>query len=117
MISQVIATLKINIKSLAAESQIIKKAERKYKNEEIRNNLHLHRVKDVRKEARITQLTLAAVKGTSYEKVERSAKTEPDWKKIIGKIDRHSKNYELKQQVGKWCMEAKDYWTTNKHEI
>jgi hypothetical protein len=110
MKSQVIATLRVNIKSLSAESQIIKKAEGKYKNEEIRNHLHLHRVKDVRRESRIAQLTLAAVKGIPYSRVEVKAKTEPLWKKIIAKIDRHSDDYELKKQVGVWCMEAKNYF-------
>jgi hypothetical protein len=110
MISQVIATLRVNIKSLAAESQIIKKAERRYKNEEIKASLRNHRCKEVRRESRITQLTMAAIKGRPYRQVERTAKTEPDWKKIIGKIDRHSKDYELKQQVGLWCAEAKEYF-------
>ncbi len=110
MISQVIATLRVNIKSLAAESQIIKKAERKYKNEDIRNSLHLHRVKDVRKESRITQLTLAAVKQIPYNRVERRARIEPNWKRIIAKVDRHSQDYDLKQQVGRWCAEAQEYF-------
>lgn len=110
MKNQVIATLKVNIKSLAAESQIIKKAECKYKNEEIRSSLHNHRCREVRRESRITQLTLAAVTGTPYRTVERTSKTEPDWKRIIRKIDRHSDDYDLKQQVGTWCMEAKNYF-------
>jgi hypothetical protein len=105
--NQVIATLRVNIKSLAAESSIIKKECRKHQDEEIRNTLYLHRVKDVRKESRITQLTLAAVKGIPYKVVERNAKTEPDWKKVMAKVDRHAKfNSELKQRVSAWCTEA-----------
>lgn len=113
-IAKAISTLRINIKSLAAESSIIKHAFRKYKNEEIRNSLHLHRIINVRKESRITQLTLAAVKGTPYENVERNADVEPNWKKIIAKIDRHSSSYELKSKVGIWIMQAQEYWRNSR---
>lgn len=110
--NRLIATLRINIKNLADESRNIKKEFRKHTDEAIKNALHLHRVIDVRKEARICQLALAAVKGVPYQALERNAKSEPDWKKIIAKVDRHSAtndNYEIKQQVGTWCMHAKNY--------
>lgn len=110
--NRLIATLRVNIKNLADESRNIRKEFRKHTDESIRNSLHLHRVIDVRKEARICQLALAAVKGVPYEVLERNAKSEPDWKKIIAKVDRHSAtndNYEIKQQVGVWCMNAKNY--------
>lgn len=115
--NRLIATLRINIKNLADESRNIKKEFRKHTDENIRNSLHLHRTIDVRKEARICQLALAAVKGVPYQALERNAKSEPDWKKIIAKVDRHSAtndNYEIKQQVGTWCMHAKDYINENK---
>jgi hypothetical protein len=107
-----IANLRINIKNLADESRNIKKEFRKHTDESIRNSLHLHRVIDVRKEARITQLALAAVRGVPYSILERNARIEPDWKKVLAKVDRHSAtndNYDIKQQVGTWLMDAKNY--------
>lgn len=106
----VVASLRVNIKSLSAESQIIKKEFRRHKTESVRNSLYLHRVNNVRQESRITQLTLAAIKGIPYQQVERNAKAEPIWKKIIAKIDRHSQSHELKTQVGEWCLAAKQYY-------
>jgi hypothetical protein len=105
-----VASLRVNIKSLSAESIIIKKEFRRHKTESVRNSLYLHRVKDVRTESRITQLTLAAIKGIPYSSVERNAKHEPIWKKIIAKIDRHSQNHQLKAKVGEWCLEGKRYF-------
>lgn len=105
-----VASLRVNIKSLSAESIIIKKEFRRHKTISVRNSLYLHRVKDVRSESRITQLTLAALKGIPYYAIERNAKSEPNWKKIIAKIDRHSQNHQLKTQVGDWCLEGKRYF-------
>lgn len=106
----VVASLRVNIKSLSAESGIIKREFRRHKTESVRNSLYLHRVNNVRTESRITQLTLAAIRGIPYEQVERNAKHEPNWKKIIGKIDRHSQSHQLKTQVGDWCLEGKRYY-------
>ncbi len=112
--NRLIATLRINIKNLADESRNIKKEFAKHTDESIRNALYLHRTIDVRKEARICQLALAAVKGVPYSVVEKSAKREPDWKKIIAKVDRHCADYEIKQWVGTWCMNARNYINENK---
>lgn len=110
--NRLIATLRVNIKNLADESRNIRKEFRKHTDESIRNSLHLHRTIDVRKEARICQLALAAVKGVPYSRVEKWTRIEPDWKKVLAKVDRHSAtndNYEIKQQVGTWIMDARNY--------
>lgn len=104
------ATLRVNIKSLAAESIIIRKEIRKYKDQPTKNSLHEHRVLGLRKEARHAQLCYAAVRGIPYSKIERNAKTEPNWKRIFDKLTRHTKDESLIEKVCDWCEEAKKQW-------
>lgn len=55
--------LKVKIKSLAAESQIIRKEEKRSWMEAQRNGLHTHRVIDVRQETRAALLAYAYLRG------------------------------------------------------
>lgn len=75
--------LKVKAKSLAAESRIIRKEERQLyelmnNNEDFRegyvNDLHEHRVVDVRNEARATHIVRALLAGKSYTDIERTRK-------------------------------------------
>ena len=81
--------LKIKLKSLAEESRIIRKEEKRikkvsmaYRDKYALERLHLHRINVVRKHARETHLAYAYLKGYSYSEIERTAKTMPDWKSV-----------------------------------
>lgn len=74
--------LKVKIKSLAEEAKIIRKEEEKTKDRSLRSVLHFHRVSDVRKEARHSQLAYAFIRERSYKDVERTTKNEPSWARI-----------------------------------
>jgi hypothetical protein len=55
--------LKVKLKSLAAESRIIRTEEKRAYTRELHDELHLHRVKDVRGEARATHVAYAFLRG------------------------------------------------------
>lgn len=69
-----IHTLRINVKSLAQEARYIRREEQRC-GHAYREQLHIHRTVKVRWEARVAQLALAYVRGTSRESVENS----PTW--------------------------------------
>lgn len=73
--------LKIKIKSLAAEARIIRKEEKKTFGT-LRNELHDHRVKDVRWVARHAHIAYGLIRGRAYERMEQKAKHEPNWKEV-----------------------------------
>lgn len=64
---------KINVKSLACEARIIRREERRIKGPghiDTHNELHLHRTRNLREEARATQLAYAYLRGVPLELVE-----------------------------------------------
>ncbi len=69
--------LKVKIKSLAAESRIIRMEELRQCGR-TRVGLQLHRVVQVREESRASLLAYAYIRGRDYLEVESSAKTPPD---------------------------------------
>ena len=74
--------LRVKIKSLAAEARIIRKEERlalEFRNRSLYDGLHTHRVRDVRDEARATQLAYAILRGRDYRDVEPNARQLSDW--------------------------------------
>jgi hypothetical protein len=73
--------LKVKIKSLVAESRIIRHEER-CSGRELRDALRNHRVIDVRKESRAAHLAYGYLRGLSLTQVEPFAGTEPDWKRV-----------------------------------
>ena len=75
--------LKVKIKSLAEEARIIRKEEKSLPGDSHhRTNLHNHRVVDVRREARASQLAYAYMRGTAYLRVEQTCKREPNWERV-----------------------------------
>ena len=81
-----IKMLKVKIKSLAAEAQIIRLEERRSKpGSEQQGELHGHRVHDVRKEQRHSMLAYAFLRGVPLSAVERTTRTMPDWTRV-GKL-------------------------------
>lgn len=73
--------LKIKIKSLAAESRIIRWEERRT-NGVVRDELASHRMCVVRRASRHTHIAYGLIKGRTYDQIERTARTEPDWKEV-----------------------------------
>lgn len=68
------AYLKVKIKSLAAESRIIRHEEKRAYDNDQREGLYLHRVKDVRHESRASQLAYAYLRGVPFSVVEPSSR-------------------------------------------
>ena len=83
--------MKVNIKSLAAESKIIRFEEEKNTDYPawVRGELRGHRVEHLRSHTRIALLAYACAKGIPYKAVENSCKIPPDALKIEKKLMRH----------------------------
>jgi hypothetical protein len=73
--------LRIKIKSLMAEARIIRHDEKKTFGQ-LRNELHLHRVIDLRRAARNAGLAYAVIRGVDPDRVEPIRYTEPDWAEV-----------------------------------
>lgn len=77
------AYLRVKIKSLAAEAVIIKSEERRHRRVPlVRESLHLHRVRDVRREARAALLALAFLRDVPVARLEDRARTRPVWERV-----------------------------------
>lgn len=83
-----IHTLRINVKSLAAESRFIRKEERRC-GSMYRQELYLHRIGKLREESRYTQLALAFVRGRKYQQVESKAFVPVNPILLANKLKRH----------------------------
>ena len=77
---------RVNIKSLAAEAQFIRKEIREARTPLSKACLHSHRIQVVRPESRIAQLALAYLKGMDRKQCENSYKTEVDPVKLFNKL-------------------------------
>lgn len=81
--------LRVKINSLAVEARIIRREERRT-NGLLRIELHDHRVKEVRSEARHTHLAYGLIRGRRYEQMERSVTGyPPDWERVRKMIKRY----------------------------
>lgn len=80
--------LKVKIKSLTAESRIIRQEETRSRNE-LRNELRVHRVTAVRGETRCTQLAYGFLRGRSRTVIEPRAGTEPDWDRVKAMVKKY----------------------------
>ena len=77
--------LRVNVASLAAESRIIRKEEKRC-GIQYESVLRDHRVRAVREEARYTYLALAFVRGSSYAETENKAKVPVDISRLGKKV-------------------------------
>lgn len=85
--------LKVKIKSLAAETKIIKKAIRQTKDVAIKSELRGHHVHVVRREARHSQLAYAFLRGREYCQVESKCTDHPDFKKVEDLVIRFGQSW------------------------
>lgn len=80
--------LRVKLKSLAEESRIIRKEERRTDGM-LREELHKHRVREVRKAARHTHLAYGLIRGKTPEQIEPNAVIPPDWKAVNAMIRKY----------------------------
>lgn len=83
-----IHTLRVNIKTLAAEARIIRQ-ETSRAGAVYRPHLVEHRRGRLRSEARYAHLALAFLRGRSYRAVEARANNQPDSRELTAKLRRH----------------------------
>lgn len=107
LLQTAIAKLRINVKSLATEAVFIRQEIKKCRNETIKGILNTHRIENVRKESRATQLALASLRRIPYIVVEKDSKTQPDWKRIQEKLSKNYLTQDIKKEINNWIEEAK----------
>lgn len=97
--------LKVKIKSLVAESRIIRQEERRQNCPYTRTDLLEHRRGVVRFHSRINNLAYGFIRGRSYRQMERSTHTSPDWNKVWGLVKRFGACFDLASRDGeKWSL-------------
>lgn len=81
--------LKVKIKSLAAEAQIIRLEEKRSKpGSQQQCELHQHRVTDVRSEQRCALLAYAFLRGIPRNRCEAASKKQPDWDRVAKLVEK-----------------------------
>jgi hypothetical protein len=93
--------LKVKIKSLAEEARIIRFEERKSWGQ-LRDQLAIHRKGVVRREARHSLLAYGYLRGRTYQAMEASRHTEPNWDSVERLIKKYGT---LKQPLKEWINE------------
>jgi hypothetical protein len=82
--------LKVKIKSLTAESRIIRCEEaRAGQRPGLRDALRAHRVNAVRNETRLTQLAYGFLRGRARTTIEPKATHDPDWKRVEAMVKKY----------------------------
>jgi len=85
-------TLRVKLKTLAAEASFIRKEERiahARMDLALVESLHNHRTHIVRRESRATLLAYQYLRGFSYKAVEADAKTRPWWDAVHRMVHKH----------------------------
>lgn len=140
-----IPQLRVKLKSLAAESVILRNDAKKHTKRAGRRrnkdkslvwthdlaaacSLHEHRVTIVRRAARETLLALAALRGATYARCENRTKTMPDFEAIAkvadrfgperdGSADVHERLAAHKEKIANWIAEAKTHLEAQGFEL
>lgn len=82
--------LRVKIKTLAAESLIIKREMLRFRTTNpYYERLHLHRVHDVREEARATNIAYGFLNGLAYHEIETASYHEPKWDRVAAMIKKY----------------------------
>lgn len=84
-----IHTLRVNIKSLAAESRFIRQETARC-GLEYKNALAYHRRGKVRDESRYSHLALGFLRGRTYKQIENKSAKPVDAKRVGAKISKHN---------------------------
>jgi hypothetical protein len=124
--------LKVKSMSLMEEAKIIRKEEQKrlaqmhyaYNSgnadavnyhRQVYNGLHLHRVNDVRKEARWSNIAYGFCLGREYVEIERNSTTWPNWNRVADLARRYyeakpDSNEDFETKFEAWYMRAIGDW-------
>lgn len=106
--------LQIKIKSLAAESAIIHREERKWPRPRdtetcfVRGDLQRHRKRDLRPELRAAQLAYGFLRGKSYKSMEATCHEVPNWNRVA-KLAARFAGGDYQEKVG-GNIESEYYW-------
>ena len=73
--------LRVKLKVLTAEAKIIRKEERRSRGL-LRDELHNHRVLELRRAARATHMAYGLIRGRSIERIEVAPRTPPNWSEV-----------------------------------
>jgi hypothetical protein len=101
--------LRVKIKSLAAESRIIRSEKRKTNDPDLKQSLNRHRTWDVRNEARATLIAYGYLRGRKFSEVEPLCKN-PNFRKLYimpkvkSMVDKYG-NKEQKESYEAWVKE------------
>jgi len=98
--------LKVKLKSLAAESRIIRMEELRTRGGYLRDELCVHRRTIVRSESRHTGLAYGFIRGRTYAQLESTAKTAPDWKRV----ERMIRQYGPVAQPAEGYLKQLEHW-------
>ncbi len=99
--------LKIKVKSLAAESRIIRAQELKLKGKNwcsLANPLRDHRRGPLRAEARDAHIAYGFLKGRTYRQMEDDPETEPNWDNIARMVKKYGTG-EFTKSLETWRKE------------
>jgi hypothetical protein len=114
------AYLKVKIKSLAAEAQIIRREERRFlarsrqltpeenATSEVKRifwGLRQHRIWDVRREARSAGLAYGFIRGRGYRQIEAKCYEEPHWSRVAELVRKYGNLNLTGDQIKKALME------------
>lgn len=108
--------LKVKIKSLAAESRIIRLEEKKAKSRrrrDLRFGLYEHRIFTVRRAARAANLAYGFIRGNSYILMEKNSRTQPSWKEISILLKRYAEQ-NVHNSAKDLLEEGKSVWRTRR---
>jgi len=111
----VVAKLRVNVKSLVAESKAIRHEIKRVRDKELKDTLAWHRSFYVKSEARSAHLALACAKGVAYDRAEKKCKSQPDFLRITEKIKKMAHCYgaeekkKFEHDVLGWIQNAESY--------
>ena len=84
--------MKVKIKSLAEEARIIRHEEKKTTGFRYLR-LRQHRIWDVRRESRATQIAYACMRGVPYDAVEPNSRKDWNWKEVVSRAKKIALNF------------------------
>ena len=117
--------LRVKIKHLAAESQIIRAEKNKYKKSDLKsrvdymNRLQEHRILDVRSAARTSQLAYACLRGVPYEVIEPTVRPNnpPNWARVAKEAKRFRWVSKPEKPIDEWIEAARLWFRTRESAV
>ena len=95
----------MKLKSLAAESRIIRAEERKQRHPSLRNGLTTHRREVVRAAARNTALAYGFIRGRAYRDIEAKGGTPPNVKEVERMVKQYGLQWDFTGNYTQFSLE------------